>query len=298
MTRSLAWMDAGTREQIVDLLRSGKPNIVVARQLDVDVRAVAQIRKDASLPPAPRSAWTRRPHPQARRIRVLLDEGHTDVEVGRQTGADVSTVARIRKEGGFGPATITRRGTRPHPKEAQIRDLITKGWTNNAIARELGVDRAAVRRIRKQAGMPNVPQQPLTLEEKWASHTRPVEGGHLEWTGERAKPSSTPVLRYWPNSYSPAAVAFRIKHGRDAVGYAIADCGLKHCVAPDHVDDEPGRQRTREQLRYVMGGRERKPFCRHGHDQAEHGRYEQDGRAYCEACKAEQKRAERQVEAS
>jgi hypothetical protein len=190
--------------------------------------------------------------------------------------------------------------TRPNATRADIIAMLRDGHSNNRIMRELRCDKQRVIRIRAELGLPAyVPvEQTRTLEEKWALSTQPVDGGHLEWTGERASAAGTPVMRYKEASYSPAAVAFRIKHGREAEGYAIADCGLKHCVAPDHVEDEAGRRRNREQLRYLMGGRERKPFCVHGHDQAEHGRYEADGTAYCEACKVVRKRAERQAVAS
>ncbi|GGP55583.1 hypothetical protein [Streptomyces abikoensis] len=171
----------------------------------------------------------------------------------------------------------------------QIIELLHKGLSNTVIARQLRCDRHRVGDIRRELGIANVSAQPLTLEEKWKSRTRPVEGGHLEWTGERAS-GGTPVLRYWPESHSPAAIAFRIKYGREPEGYVRADCGFQHCVAPDHVDDVAARHRTREQLRYLTGRGERPAVCRHGHDQAAHGRYEADGRAYCEACKADQRR--------
>ncbi|WP_079153810.1 hypothetical protein [Streptomyces malaysiensis] len=177
----------------------------------------------------------------------------------------------------------------------QIIELLHQGLSNTAVSRRLRCDRHRVGDIRRELRLANVPPQLLTLEEKWAANTRPVEGGHLEWTGERQSTSGTPVLRYWPKTYSPAGIAFRIKHGREPKGYTYADCGYQHCVAPDHVDDEPGRARTREQLRYLNGGRERKERCIHDHDQAEHGRYETDGRAYCEACKRERRTAERQA---
>lgn len=187
--------------------------------------------------------------------------------------------------------------TRPNATRADIIAMLRDGHSNTRIMRDLRCDKQRVRRIRAELALPayGPAEQTRTLEEKWASHTQPTDGGHVEWTGERQSTSNTPVMRYKEANYSPAAVAFRIRHGRDAQGYAIADCGLKHCVAPDHVEDEAGRTRIREQLRYVTGGRERKPFCVHGHDQAEHGRYEPDGTAYCEACKVEQKRAERQA---
>lgn len=228
-------------------------------------------------------------HPKQDEIRALLAEGLTNTAIRNLTGADVSTVARIRTADGIGPATITRRGTRTHPKDAQIRRLMRQGLSNNAIARELGVDRAAVRRIRKEAGIPSPEPQPLSLEEKWRQRTRPVEGGHLEWTGERVNASRTPVMRYKEESHSPAAIAFRIEHGRDPDGYAIADCGMKHCVAPGHVLDEPGRQAARREIRSARGLGDRPALCSHGHDQAEHGRFEGDGRPYCEACKRQRK---------
>jgi hypothetical protein len=190
----------------------------------------------------------------------------------------------------------------PRPVNATRADIIgmlRDGHSNSRIVRELRVDKARVRRIRTDLGLPTfVPiEQTRTLEEKWALDTRPLDGGHMEWTGERAT-GGTPLVSYKDKHHSAAAVAFRIRTGRDPQGYAIADCGMQHCVAPDHVEDEAGRLRNREQLRYLMGGRERKPLCNHGHDQAEHGRYEPDGTAYCEACKAAQKRAERQAVAS
>lgn len=173
----------------------------------------------------------------------------------------------------------------------QIAALIHQGLTNTTIARQLHCDKARAARIRRELGIPNVPRQPLSLVEKWHSLTHPVDGGHLEWLGERGKSAGTPVMRYGERSYSPAAIAFGIQHGREAKGQTFADCGFKQCVAPAHVDDETTRQRTREQLRYLTGGRARKPVCVHGHDQSEFGRYEPDGTAYCQACNGARKAA-------
>jgi hypothetical protein len=180
---------------------------------------------------------------------------------------------------------------------ADIIALLGEGHSNLRIARELHCDKARVARIRRELDLPDyVPaEQTRTAEEKWHSLTRPTDGGHVEWLGERATASGTPVMRHKEQPYSPAAIAFRIRTGRDAEGYAIADCGMQHCVAPDHVEDEAGRRRNREQLRYLTGGSERKPLCAHGHDQAAHGRYGPNGVAYCEKCKVIRKRAERQA---
>lgn len=187
--------------------------------------------------------------------------------------------------------------TPPNATVDQIVAALRAGRSVNQVARELRVDRARVRRIRNAHGIPAfVPvEQTRTLEEKWATYTRPLNGGHLEWTGERGAASGTPVLRYKDAYHSPASIAFRIRHGRDAEGYAIADCEVQHCIAPDHVEDEAGRKRNREQLRYLTGGQERKPFCAHGHDQAEHGSYGPNGVAYCRECKRLARQADREA---
>lgn len=135
----------------------------------------------------------------------------------------------------------------------EITALLRRGQlSNSGIARTLRVDKHRVGRIRRELGLPNVQPQPLTLEQKWRSKTRPVEGGHLAWTGEHGSTSRTPVLRYKDQCHTAAAIAFRLRTGRAPEGYAYSECGYFHCVSPDHVDDEPGRQLTREQLRYLV----------------------------------------------
>ncbi|MGY6019541.1 hypothetical protein [Streptomyces spinosirectus] len=274
------------------LIEQGMNNAQIIEQLNAPPKVVARVRTDMGVAPAPRSTWRIKPHPKAREIHELLEDGHTDAEIGRRTGADTKMISRMRAEGRYGKATIIRRGKRQHPRQAEILALLAK-HNDMAITRLLGVDRAAVRRIRRDAGVLRPAVTYATAEEKWHAHVQSVDGGHLAWTGEHATSAGTPVMRFKEASHSPAAIAFRIKHGRDPQGYVKADCGMRHCVAPEHVDDEAGRLRLREQLRYLSGGQERKPFCRHGHDQAEHGRYEPDGTAYCEACKADRKRSER-----
>lgn len=174
----------------------------------------------------------------------------------------------------------------PHPKLQAITALLRDGLSNTAIGQQLHCDRHAVAAIRKTLDLPNVVQQPLSLEQKWVTFARQLPGGHVEWTGERGTSSGTPLLRYKEESYTAARVAFRIGYGREPIGYAFADCGVQHCVAPGHVEDEPMRNRTREQLRYLGGGPEHKTQCSHGHDLFVHVRYEPDGVAYCSACKS------------
>ncbi|MFG2845987.1 hypothetical protein ACGF12_22875 [Kitasatospora sp. NPDC048296] len=228
--------------------------------------------------PAPRS----RPHPKAGLICDLLLQGHTNAEIRRRTGADLQAIARLRTRCGVGPAAAP---ARRHPKEAEIRAML-KTHSTLGISRALGVDKAAVARIRKDAGITWAqPQKWGTVTKKWLDNLVPVDGGHVQWNGPRAGRSGTPVLRFRERPFSPGALSFRWATGRDPVGQAFAECGFRHCMAPDHVDDETGRAKVREQVRHLSGGTARPARCRHGHDQGEHGRYGPDGVAYCEACK-------------
>jgi hypothetical protein len=116
-----------------------------------------------------------------------------------------------------------------------------------------------------------------TLQARWAARTTPAPGGHLMWQGAHQ-------VRFHGTIHQPARVAFTIRTGRQPVGKVWSDCGVTGCVAPNHVDDQPGRQRTRQQLRAVQGLPPRPPICAHGHGQNTHGRLDERGHAYCNAC--------------
>lgn len=185
--------------------------------------------------------------------------------------------------------------TPPNATRADIIALLQEGHSNSRIVRELHVDKQRVRRIRKELGLPTfVPvEQTRTIEEKWALFTKPVDGGHLEWTGTRGTASGTPVLSYKEQLYTAATIAFTINTGRDPQGYALPNCGMKHCVAPGHINDEAGRQQARRQVRAERGLGDLPANCCRGHNQSEHGLLEPDGTAYCGLCKADDKRRQR-----
>ncbi|MEV0090404.1 hypothetical protein [Streptomyces sp. NPDC050738] len=167
----------------------------------------------------------------------------------------------------------------------QIHDLLEQGLSNNRISHELRCCKTRVANLRRIYQVPAVQAQPLTLNEKWQANTREVDGGHLHWDGPRQSTSGTPVMTYRGKAHTAAAIAFRIRTSREPEGYAYAECGYHQCVAPAHVNDTAARMQVREALRHLTGRPERPEACLHGHDQAEHGRLETDGRAYCEACK-------------
>lgn len=123
-----------------------------------------------------------------------------------------------------------------------------------------------------------------SIEEAWARRTRAVDGGHLKWTGRY-------TLRRAGQSYSPAAVAFRIRTGRDPQGTMRATCAVFRCVAPDHVDDAAGRAHTRAQIRAAKNLAPAPGACKRGHDQTVHGRLLTGGTTYCDACQNHRARA-------
>lgn len=280
--------------QIRTLLTQGLNNAQITEQLNAPPRVVARVRAEAGITRAAHSTWRRRPHPKTPEINDLLGYGYSNAEIRRRTGADVDAIARMRADGGYGKPTVARK-SRPHPREAEIRTLLPQ-YSSDAIARLLGVDRAAVRRVRAGAGIPYTGGSYTSAEEKWRAPVRPVDGGHLEWTGERGSASGTPVMRYREKSYSPAGIAFRIRHGREPEGYARAECGLVHCVAPEHVDDTVTRTRDRAALAALTGRWHRlETECRRGHDYAQHGRYLPDGSRYCDRCHLDGKQARKET---
>jgi transposase-like protein len=190
--------------------------------------------------------------------------------------------------------------SRPNASRADIITMLRDGHSNSRIARELHVDKHRVQSIRNELGLPPfVPaEQTRTLEEKWALYTQPLSGGHLKWTGTRGTASGTPLLSYKEHVYTAATIAFTIKHGRQPNGQVKADCGMHHCVAPDHVDDGAGRLAKRAEIRRAAGWGERPETCPAGHDQSIEGRLGSLGEPYCEACKREWKREPETAKAS
>lgn len=178
---------------------------------------------------------------------------------------------------------------RANATRADIVALLNDGHSIGYIARHLHIDRARARTIRNELGYPAYVRGARTLEQRWQQHATPAADGHMEWTGER-NTHGRPLISYRARHRSASAVAFRIRTGRDPIGQALADCGMRHCVAPDHVDDAPGRRRTREQLRFLQGRQPVPEECGNGNDQEVHARIGGDGISYCNTCKRTRER--------
>ncbi|MFK0069723.1 hypothetical protein [Streptomyces sp. NPDC091046] len=181
-----------------------------------------------------------------------------------------------------------------------LAELFAQGATNRAVSQTAGVDRNTAARYRAQLGFGPAPKRPapnrstLTVEQKVLTLMRPAEGGHMEWTGRRTKSNGTPVFTHHERTYTARSVAFRAHTGRAPVGYVTAECDQPEwCVAPAHLEDEPGRTRARAALAVITGRATSLVECSRGHATAEHRRYLPDGTPYCGACHAEGKRARR-----
>ncbi|MFJ4469515.1 hypothetical protein ACIP2X_18755 [Streptomyces sp. NPDC089424] len=289
--------------QILALIDKGLNNAAIGELLFCGPRAVRRVRLDNDRPLAPRDSW-RHAHPKEREIRQLLADDLTDAEISRRTGATPETVAERRRLMGLGPAPVPKAKSRPHPREAEILAALKAGGptgSNSAIARELGVDKQAVSRIRRTHGMPNTYERHRAerppVEDVWREHVREVDGDHLEWTGPRAtNTSGTPILRLFGSWYSAAGIAFRIRTGRDPQGQVRAECDVKHCVAPACVEDEPGRQGLRLTLRRIQGLPDPPTGnCPNGHDLTVDGRLDAALHPYCEGCKRDTRPAKKQA---
>lgn len=170
-------------------------------------------------------------------------------------------------------------------KAASARQLLTVGWTNRAIAREPSTDAKAVGALRRSMGLPTH-RFPigLSLEDSWRARTEPGIDGHLLWAGTTTAQGS-PVLRHRDNCYTAHRIAFKIRTGEWPVGTAKAECGVRLCVEPTHVDDTATRTRDRKALPAVLGRTPRVTHCVRGHNLAIHGSYRDDGIRWCRECK-------------
>ncbi|MDN3244106.1 hypothetical protein [Streptomyces sp. ZSW22] len=155
----------------------------------------------------------------------------------RQTAARAAKAATRR-----GPAWVPR---------AEIVALLQEGHSNRYIGRTLRTNPLRVARIRAELGLPKVELRVLPLEEAWRARTRPVDGGHLQWTGTYRE--GTPVLTHAGQHYTAYRVAFGFVNDREPVGRIYPGCGVARCVEPTHLEDRTIRQTLSTQFNAIFG---------------------------------------------
>ncbi|HEY9353737.1 MAG TPA: helix-turn-helix domain-containing protein [Nocardioides sp.] len=129
----------------------------------------------------------------------------------------------------------------PNGSRADIIALLQEGHSDREIGRRLHTNPPRVQRIRQELDLPPYKPTPaLTLEQRWATRTHSVSGGHMRWTGSLR--GGMPNLVYLQRNYSARRIAFAIGHGRDPVGRVLPRCEHSWCIAPDHATDAPMRR--------------------------------------------------------
>jgi hypothetical protein len=121
---------------------------------------------------------------------------------------------------------------------AAITELLRAGLSDKAIARQLHVHRRTVRAARESLGLPahKPGPSPSNAEDVFWRRAQPTDDGHLLWTAPGR------AIRGGANRLSVYQLAFRIGHGRPAIGNVTSGCGQTGCVHPAHVEDQPMRQ--------------------------------------------------------
>lgn len=136
-----------------------------------------------------------------------------------------------------------------------IAELLRAGLPNATIAAQLRCDRARVAATRAALRLPKTPpgSKGRPLPELLAARSEPIDGGHMRWTGY-TNSSGSPVLNYQgAGPRSVPRLVFIVRHGREPVGKARSGCDYPGCVHPDHVEDQPMRERNRQTFDAIFG---------------------------------------------
>jgi hypothetical protein len=81
-----------------------------------------------------------------------------------------------------------------------------------------------------------------TIDQRFASKTKPTDDGHLIWTGN-AK-DGNPRLSYLGRQYLATRYAYQQHTGVEPIGIVRPTCGNNLCVKGDHLEDRPSRSCT------------------------------------------------------
>lgn len=137
---------------------------------------------------------------------------------------------------------------------ADVAELLRAGVPQIEIARTLHVSPISVQRTREALGLPaprRVRRTPATLADAFYERTEELPGGHRRWAGDRQ--AGRPVMGRSGRKVSVYPLAFRLRWGREPVGHVRSGCGMDDCVAPDHVEDRPMRDKNDAAYAAIFG---------------------------------------------
>lgn len=140
-----------------------------------------------------------------------------------------------------------------HERFDEIAACIRAGRSDRSIAEGMNVWRVAVRAIRKELGIEPI-RTLITVDERLNRYCEAQDGpeGHVLWTGSFTS-GGVPRLRHEGREVSVAGVVYERRMGRKPVGMVKADCGIRGCVAPNHLMDDVERRETRLLTRLLVG---------------------------------------------
>lgn len=181
------------------------------------------------------------------------------------------------------------KGTYRHPRHDEIADAIRRGLSDPAVARELGLARKTVSRVRHAEELPAWTAR-RSVFEILNDGLVSLPDGHTGWNGCRDN-AGVPQVRFEGGYLRASHLVFRAKHNRPPVGYVKADCEQSHCLTASHLLDDLGRRTLYMQIRSLSGlsGHWNEcPCC--GGDWATNGRVQPNLQIYCAACSARRMR--------
>jgi hypothetical protein len=131
---------------------------------------------------------------------------------------------------------------------ADIAELLRAGVPQSYICRQLRCAPLTVQRTREALGMPaprcGPPDTYTSVEDAYRSNSEAIDGGHQRWTGH-TDTNGHPRLNFRQQRQSVRQIAFRMHHGRAPQGRLFVGCGMAHCVAGAHLEDQQIRDANR-----------------------------------------------------
>lgn len=137
-----------------------------------------------------------------------------------------------------------------------VAELLRAGVPQSEIARTLHVAPITVQRTRESLGLPaprRVRRLPATLEAAFYQRSEELPGGHRRWLGTRRVADGQLSFIFEGRKANPFPVAFRIRWNREPVGLVKPGCGVDDCIAPDHVEDRPMREKNSATFAAIFG---------------------------------------------
>lgn len=195
---------------------------------------------------------------QEEQIAAMLRSGATYAQITRRLHVDSWAIYRVRTRQRIplpeGRAKRTRAQLDAATRQAIA--MLRTGATTRQIHAATHISYNAIAALRRALNLPR-PQRTVacrTPEETYALYAVPAEDGHARWQGPWA--GRMPQIHHpgrRGRKESALRVGFRMRHGREPVGYVRPTCGKTWCVASGHLMDRPMRDHLNRTYGAIFG---------------------------------------------